>query len=68
MRQENEDRLTGVDCAGMVDGRTLARPAKRRLALLGSNPPRNSRSETHGDAVDADGMLGGVAASNATGV
>jgi hypothetical protein len=28
---------------------------KRKRALLGSNPPRNSRSETHGDAAGADG-------------
>jgi hypothetical protein len=25
------------------------RPAKRKRALLGSNPPRNSRLETHSD-------------------
>src|SRR5437763_17129406 len=40
-----------------MDGeRRLARPAKRKRALLGSNPPRNSRSKTHGDAADAGGM------------
>jgi hypothetical protein len=55
VRQENEDRLTGADCARMNDGRTLARSAKRKRALLGSNPPRNSRPETHGDAAGADG-------------
>src|SRR5215472_3557781 len=39
----------------MVNRRTLARPAKRKQALPGSNPPRNSRPETPGDAADADG-------------
>src|SRR5205085_10124786 len=58
----NMDRLISVDCAGMVDGGTLARPAKRRRALLGSNPPRNSRPETHGDAGRRRrAMLAGVA-------
>jgi hypothetical protein len=28
--------------------------AKRKRALLGSNPPRNSRPETHGDAAGVD--------------
>jgi len=30
------------------------RPAKRKRALLGSNPPRNSRLETHSDGPGAD--------------
>src|ERR1700674_3370408 len=34
-------------------GCRVARPAKRKRALLGSNPPRNSRPETHGDAAGA---------------
>jgi len=34
---------------------TIVMPAKRRRALLGSNPPRNSRPKTHGDAVNAGG-------------
>src|SRR5215831_8097001 len=55
VRQENGDRLTGLDCAGMKLGRRLTWPAKRKRALLGSNPPRNSRPETHGDAADAGG-------------
>jgi hypothetical protein len=55
VRQENEDRVTGIDCAGMVDEPTLVRSAPRRRAVLGSNPPRTSRPETHGDAADADG-------------
>jgi hypothetical protein len=55
VRQKNEDRVTGIDCARMEAGRTLAEPAKRKRALLGSNPPRNSRPETHGDAAGAGG-------------
>jgi len=34
-------------------GCRMAPPAKRKRALLGSNPPRNSRPETHGDAAGA---------------
>src|ERR1700693_1177078 len=34
-------------------GCRVARPAKRKRALLGSNPPRNSRPVTHGDAAGA---------------
>jgi len=55
---KNDDR--SVDCAAREGGCTLARPAKRKRALLGSNPSRNSRSrnsrpETHGDAAGAGG-------------
>jgi len=50
---KNDDR--SVDCAAREGGCTLARPAKRKRALLGSNPSRNSRPETHGDAAGAGG-------------
>ena len=38
-----------------VDGCVITcRPAERKRALLASNPPRNSRPETHRDKADAD--------------
>ena len=43
------------DWTGAGSRATLEVPAKRRRALLGSNPPRNSRSGTHGDPVGAGG-------------
>ena len=46
---KNEDRLSGIDGVRMNAARTLARPAKRERALLGSDPPRNSRPKTRGD-------------------
>src|ERR1700722_1138770 len=43
------DCLTGSELS--YDGRRLV---KRKRALLGSNPPRNSRLETHSDGLGAD--------------
>jgi hypothetical protein len=43
-----------IERAG-VDGCVIVvEPGKRKRALLGSNPPRNSRPETHRDKADAD--------------
>ena len=58
-----KDGDSSVGCAAPEGGGTLVRPATRKRALLGSNPPRNSRSETRGDAAGADGR--GAARLNA---
>jgi hypothetical protein len=44
-----------VRYAGGGRGCKVAMPAKRKRALLRSNPPRNSQPETHGDAAGAGG-------------
>jgi hypothetical protein len=40
--------------AGVDDYVIVVKPVKRKRALLGSNPPRNSRPETHRDKANAD--------------
>jgi hypothetical protein len=54
VRHEKWEQLgRQVDLPGVKGGCRVAWLANRKRALLGSNPPRNSRPETHGDAAGA---------------
>jgi len=47
-------RGPGISGAKVGGNAIVGEPAKRKRALLGSNPRRNSWSETHSDATGAD--------------
>ncbi len=54
LRQRNWGQVSRRGIAAAGDTRYSSEPAKRKRALLGSNPPRNSRRETHDDEWGAD--------------